>query len=100
MKQIDKLYQESVDQETEKVLKLKIEEIFKIEDYGIIETTINGKKSSIGFWHWKLNDNLHHIVFINERRCYLIFHKKYVSGVKLDHDKIQKLTDEEIGVYV
>lgn len=96
---IDFSYQASVDQEAEKLLKMTIEEVLRIEDYGSIQTTINGKLDSIGYWHWRLNDNLHHIVFIKERRCYLIFHKKYISGVKVDHGKIQKLTDKEIETY-
>lgn len=99
LKAIDISYQESVDIEAEKLLGLTMEELLKIEDYGSVETIIDGEKKSIAFWHWRLNDNLHHIVFINQRRCYLIFYKKYISGVKIDNGKIQKLTDEEMGTY-
>jgi hypothetical protein len=99
MKSIDISYQESVNRETEKLFGLTVEELLKIEDYGSVKTTIDGKKKSIDFWHWKLSDNLHHMVFIAQRRAFLFFRKKYINGIKIDHGKIQKLSDEEIGSY-
>jgi hypothetical protein len=97
MKQIDITYQTAVDREADKTFKLTIDELLKIDDYGTIQTSIDGKEITIGFWHYKLNDNLHHIVFKTSRRCYLILHKAYINGVKLENGKILKLTDKEIG---
>jgi hypothetical protein len=97
MKPIDITYQAAVDKEADKILKMTAGEFLKIDDYGTIETTIDGKKITIGFWHHKYNDNLHHIVFKTSRRCYLILHKPYLNGVKLENGKILKLTDKEIG---
>ena len=99
MRSPDSIYQAAVDQEANKLLKLSMEEILRIEDYGTIQTTINNNPGSIAFWHWKLNGHLHHIIFITERRFCLIFHKKYSSGIKVDHGRILKLTDKEIGSY-
>lgn len=99
MKPIDKLYQAAVDKEAEKILKLSIEDFFKVEDYGTIETSIKDEIIEIGFWHWKLNDNLHHVVFMTNRRVFLFLYSKYLSGVKLDNGVISKMTDKEVGDY-
>jgi len=99
MKPIDKSYQAAVDNEADKVFKLSIDELIMIEDYGSIEATIDGNEISICFWHYKLSDKLHHIVFVAARSVYLIFTKKYLSGVKLENGNILKLSDKEIGVY-
>ena len=85
MKSIDITYQLAVDKEAEKTFQLTVDELLKIDDYGIIETTVGGKKFTIGFWHWKFNDKLHHIVYKTSRRCYLIFTKVYINGVKLEN---------------
>jgi len=99
MKPIDISYQIAVDIQADKILKLTREELLKIDDYGTIETSINEKKISIGFWHYKFNENFHHIVFQVSRRCYFILHKVYWSGVKLENGKILRLDDKEIGKY-
>lgn len=99
MKPIDISYQNAVDNETEKVLKLSPSDFLKVEDYGNIETSIDDKKTSIGFWHHRFGDHLHHIVFQADRKAFLFLHKKYLSGAKLDNGIISKLDDKEIGNY-
>ena len=99
MKQIDILYQSAVDREANRVLSLSIQDFLKVDDYGSIETSADGKKISIGFWHHKFNDSLHHIVFQADRRAFLFFYKKYLSGVKLENGIVSKLNDKEIGDY-
>lgn len=99
MKTIDILYQESVDREANRILELTINEVLKVNDYGRIETVINEHPISISYWHYKFNDNLHHIVFLNERRYLFIFTKKYLSGIKLENERLTRLTDIEIGDY-
>ena len=99
MKPIDISYQSVVDLEADKILKLSVEEFLKIDDYGTIETKVNEKKTSIRFWHYKLSENLRHIVFKASRRCYFILHKVYLSGVKFENGKILRMDDKEIGKY-
>ena len=99
MKSIDVSYQGAVDNEAEKAFELPIEQLIKTNDYGSIESIINGRKLSIGFWHYKLSDTLHHIIFQTDRRYFLIFHKKYLAGIKIDNGNILKLTDQEISDY-
>jgi hypothetical protein len=99
MNAIDNEYQNAVDNEANKLLKLTVEEFLKIEDYGSVNTIINGKQSSCGFWHYAFDDNLHHIFFAVQRSLCLFGYRKYVSGAKLENGKIVRLTDEECGHY-
>lgn len=99
MKPIDITYQTAVDREADKTINLTVDELLKIDDYGSIQGSVNGKEITIGFWHYKFSDNLHHIVYVTSRRCYLILHKVYINGVKLENGKILKLTDEEMAHY-
>jgi hypothetical protein len=99
MNSIDIVYQKAVDEEAEKILKLTITDFIKIGEYGTIEKIINGKKTAIGWWHYKFNNNLHHVFFQTSRRFLLIFHRIYLSGVKLENDKLLTLTNEELDAY-
>src|SRR5688572_6700770 len=99
MKRIDRSYQAAVDREAEKVLGLSIEDFLKFESYGSLETSIDNKKVSIGFWHHKLGDTIHHIVFEADRRAFLFLYKKYLSGVKLANGTIERLSEKEIADY-
>lgn len=85
---IDDLYQNAVDAETEKVLKLSVDEFLNIDNYGAIDVTINGEKKSIGWWHYKFEENLHHLHFVVQRRVCFFLYKKCLSGVKLCDGKI------------
>lgn len=99
MNTIDILYQNAVEKETERLLKLSVDDVLKIDNYGSIEKDIDGKKIMIGFWHYKFNDNLHHIFFQAERKVFLFLHKKYLSGIKIEEGKVSKLNSREIGDY-
>jgi hypothetical protein len=99
MKIIDQSYQTTVDKEAEKVLAASINDFIATNDYGTIEASINENKINIAYWHHKLSNDIHHIVFQADRKVFLFFHKKYLSGVKLDNGKISKLTDTELGDY-
>ena len=94
----DRLYQEAVDKEADKILQLTVDEFLKIADYGSIEAIINGKKVSMGWWHLKLSENLHHVVF-GTNRTFLCFYHPYFSGVKLEDGKMLKMSDDELGAY-
>jgi hypothetical protein len=96
---LDVLYQQAVDQEAAKTLDLTVDDFLKIGDYGSIETTINGSQYSIGWWHYNVEGQFNHVVFIAERKLRFFFYRKYISGVKLEKGKLLKLTDEEIGNY-
>ncbi len=99
MMPIDTLYQNAVDREANRVLSLSVQDFLKIDDYGSIETSIDDKNISIAFWHHKLNNNQHHIVFQVDRRAILFLNKMYLSGVKLENGTITKLNNKEIGDY-
>lgn len=99
MKSVDLSYQNEVDKETEKVLKLPLHDFLKVKDYGTIETFSEGKQISIVFLHHRFSDSLHHIVFQAERKVLLFLSKKYLSGAKLENDILTRLNDGEIGNY-
>ncbi len=99
MKPIDKLFQEAVDKEADKIIMLSVADFLKIDDFGRIESATTENKIPIAWWHHKLDENLHHIVFQSERRYGLIFTKKYLSGIKLEDGKLLKLNDIELGQY-
>ena len=99
MKLIDQTYQTAVDKEAERILKLSVEDFLAIDDYGSIDGMINGDKTTIAYWHHKLDNNIHHVVFQADRKVFVFVNKKYLSGVKLDNNKISKLSDTELSVY-
>jgi len=99
MKLTDHSYQAAVDKEAEKMLGLSVGDFLAVGDYGTVETLINGRKKTIAYWHHKLNDNIHHIVFQADRKVLLFLYKKYLSGIKLDNGKISKLTNTELENY-
>ena len=99
MKPIDKLFQSAVDLEAEKLMKLTPSDIVKKNDYGIIETSINGKLISIGWWHYRFDNELHHIHYKTNRRVFIFLNKSYISGVKLENGLIVGLSAEELGNY-
>jgi hypothetical protein len=99
MSEIDQQYQKSVDDEADKLLKLSVSEFLKIGPYGSIETIINGKSTSIGWWHYEFENNLHHVLFKTTRKILLGFTKVNLSGVKLENGEITKLSDKELADY-
>lgn len=97
---IDHQYQLIIDKKVEELLSSPITEIEKIEDYGTINTMINNKDVSIGFWKYQISDNLIHIVFKTSRpTLFLGFYKSYIGGVKIVGSKISKLSNSELGDY-
>lgn len=99
MKLTGQSYQAVVDREADKILGASLNDFLAISDYGTIETEINENKITVAYWHHKLSNDIHHIVFQADRKVLLFLHKKYLSGVKLDNGKISKLTDTELGDY-
>ena len=75
MKSIDQLYQTAVDKEAERVLNLSVDSVLKVDDYGTVEATISGNKIIIGYWHHKLSDKLHRIIFQADRKVFLFLKK-------------------------
>lgn len=99
MSDIDILYQKAVDEAAQKILNLSVEEFLLIGDNGADEVIINGKMVSIGWFHYKFENNVHHIFFKAMKKSLLIFYNCYLSGVKLSGNKIEPLTPEELGNY-
>lgn len=95
----DHLYQATVDREAVKLLSLPVDQLLALGDYGTIEVSIYGKLAAVGWWHHALSEHLHHFIFQLERPWLFIFHKKYLSGIKLHNGNLQKLTPEELGQY-
>jgi hypothetical protein len=98
MSRLDQIYQNAVDRETEKALRLSVSEINNYPDYGNIEAVINNQRTTIAFWNWKLSDR-HHLVFLTQRRILLIFYRKYLGGVKVENNQVVRLSNEELGNY-
>jgi hypothetical protein len=56
---------------------------------------------AVAFWHYRLRDQVDHIVFISGRRLLLpFFYRKFISGVVFSPTINPRLmTDEEVGDY-
>ena len=98
-KDLDKIFQNAVDFEANKLYKSSIENIINRNDYGSIETIEQGIKISIGWWKHKFNENLYHIVFKSGRKLFLCFYRSYLNGVKVVNGNIEYLSDIELCDY-
>jgi hypothetical protein len=99
MKDIDQIYQKTVDLEVERLLGFKADQLLAMGDYGSITTTIENKRATIAWWHYSFSGDEHHFIFQMERPFLLFFTKKYLGGLKLYEGCIQKLTQEEVSAY-
>ena len=101
MKEIDRQYQQVVDDLANEFLMLPKEELAAQPDYGSISRKLDGRDLAIAFWHYRFRGDVDHIVFITDRRLLLpFFFRKFISGVVFGLTTNPRLmTDEETGDY-
>jgi hypothetical protein len=101
VKKIDAHYQRVVDDLADEFLRRSPEELSEQPDYGSIPRQIDGDDVSVAFWHYRLKENVDHIVFITERRLLIpSFYRKFISGVVFGPTTNQRLmTEKEVGNY-
>jgi hypothetical protein len=97
-KDLDRRYQDCVDELARKTLELSRDELLDYEDYGSVDHGGIG----VGFWHYTLANGDNHIVFVTNRKLvrFLPVYHKYIAGVVFGPEKEPRLmTDEESGEY-
>src|SRR5262245_36807788 len=101
MIEIDRQFQQVVDDLANEFLLHSEEELAAQPDYGFISRKLDGRDLSVAFWHYTLRDYTEHIVFITQRRLLLpFFYRKFISGVVFGPTvKPRLMTDEETGDY-
>lgn len=100
MNQLDDAYQQTIDNIAYQLVGLTSMELLARPDYGTLETFIGKEKVKIEFWHWQMNDDLHHIVFKASRRVFFFLHKSYINGVVFSAlSPARRMTNEEIGFH-
>jgi hypothetical protein len=97
---IDALYQAAADIQAQQLLAYAPQDITRFPDYGSFTAIINNKEISGGFWHYRLENDVHHVFFKLTRKTLIIMYKTYLSGIKLDKfDSISLLSDTELAEY-
>ena len=96
---LNQIYQNAVDFEASKLFSCSVDDIKNRNYYGSIKVKSNEIEINIGWWKWKINENCYHIIFKSSRKLFLGFHKYYLSGIKIVNDKIENLSDVELGEY-
>jgi hypothetical protein len=99
MKTKNKLYQETLNNKVQQLLKKTVQELKKLDDYGQESITFKNRKIEIGWWKYKLNDQTTHIVYKTFRKTFLFLQRPYLQGIKIIDDKIEYLNDKELGDY-
>ena len=99
MKTIDKLYQETLKGQVELLLNMSAQELKDLDDYGQEIVTVDNRKIEIGWWKYKLNEQTTHIVYKTFRKTFLFLQRPYLQGIKIVDDKIEHLSDKELGDY-
>jgi hypothetical protein len=100
MNDLDAQYQRAVHAEANVLLGLAPEKLINFPDYGVFHTIIAGQDISGGWWHYKLEKDVHHIYYQLERKVLLFFHKKYLAGIKIcPNGGLALLSDKELGQY-
>jgi hypothetical protein len=98
---IDAQYQQVVNGLADEFLRRSSEELAEQPDYGSMARRMDGNDVLVAYWHYRLKDNVNHIVFIIERRLLIPFtYRKFISGVVFGPTVNPRLlTAEEIGDY-
>lgn len=65
------IHQQAVDKLANSALKLTVEEFLSIGDYGNENVIVDGQQISVGWWHWKFDEELHHLVYIADQKVVL-----------------------------
>jgi hypothetical protein len=100
MSEIDQEYQRVVDKLAEELLQLSPGELMARPDYGNVTRLVSETELAVGFWHYAIDDENHHIVFKAARRCFLFFYRSYISGVVFGSNASPRLmTPKEAGDY-
>ena len=101
MSDIDEKYQQVVDGLAIEFLRRSREELIEQPDYGSIVRKLNGNEVSVAFSHYRLKENVDHIVFIIGRPLLIpIFYRKFINGVVFGSTGVPRLmTDEEAAAY-
>ncbi len=95
----DELFQKILKEEVDKFLLIPISELITIEDYGSIIRNINEGQIKIGWWKYELSENIFHFVFKTSNRDFLILHKPFIDGFKIRNNKLERLSNIELGEY-
>ena len=101
MNEVDRQYQQVVDDLANEYRLRSIEELSLQPDFGSIAREIDGHDFSVAFWHYRLRDDINHIVFITERKLLVpIFSRKFINGVVFGPTiNVRLMTNEEIVKY-
>ena len=101
MNQIDERFQQVVDHLASEFLLRSQEELIAQPDYGSIRRQMDGHDVSVAFWHYRLKEDVNHIVFITDRRLLIpLFSRRFISGVVFGPATNPRLmTEDETGVY-
>jgi len=99
MNTLDKLYQETLNGKVERLFNKTVQELKDLDDYGQETVIIDNRKIEIGWWKYKLNDQITHIVYKTFRKTLLFLQRPYLQGIKIIDDKIEYLSDKELGDY-
>ena len=90
MSDIDRQYQEIVDELAAGLLALSPDELLERPEYGIVKREVNGEEVPVGFWHYAF-DFGHHIHFKTSRRWWWFVSKSYVNGIVFGPDSPPRL---------
>jgi hypothetical protein len=96
---LDQIFQDAVDFEVGKLYNSSINEVLNLADYGSIDSMTQRVKINIGWWKYKFDENLYHVLFKCSRKLFLGFYRNYLSGIKIDNGNIEYLSAEELGSY-
>ncbi|RYU83829.1 hypothetical protein [Hymenobacter persicinus] len=97
---IDAIYQRAVNAEAQKLLAYSPQNIVGFPDYGSFTAFLAGKEIPVGFWHYCIDKNFHHIFFKAQRKTLVFMHKQYISGIKMSESGIiSLLSDTELAEY-
>ncbi len=78
---------------------MTIKEVKDLNDFGQESDRIDDKRIEVGWWKYRFNDQLTHIIYKTFRRSFIFLHKPYFQGIKIVDDKIEYLNDKELGDY-
>ena len=98
---LDGQYQKVLDDLAEEFLQRSLEELADQPNYGSITRQMDGHDLSVAYWHYEIDDDIDHIVFVLSRRLLVpFFHRKFISGLVFGLTTEPRLmTDEEAGAY-
>lgn len=100
MTSLNNAYQEAVDKLALQLVGSSFADLDERPSYGSLKVSIAGKEVTVGYWHFQMIDNQHHIIFKASRRVLLFLHKVYVNGVVVSPVlNARKMTDEEIALH-